>query len=806
MTDHARVVIIGGGIMGVSVLYHLAENSWTDIVLCEKAELTSGSTWHAAGQMGLALSSRLAMWTVKYSIDLYQRLEQQTGQAISWHEPGSLRMAYDDDELDWLKVHLGIGKQFGVDMDIITADEIKNVHPFYNADGIKAALRTYRDGHVDPSGATQVMAKAARDLGARISRNNRVTGVEKSAGNEWRVHTQNGTIITEHVVIAAGSYANQVGKWFGLTVPSLSLLHHYFVTDTVPEFVERSEEIPVVRDHYYGGYIRQEQKSGLIGVYENADATPVWADGAPWDAVNELFEPDYDVIGHLLENAFDRMPVLSQLGIKRAVRGAITHTPDGGMLLGPAPGYHNVWMACGASIGIAWGGGSGKCLADMMTAGEAPISIRALDPRRFGDWVDHDYVVRKTTEEFESRHDTPVPGRQLPACRPWRNTPLLEQVKARGGVMGDIQGFERARWFADQPGAEDSNGWRRQSWHNQIATECAAVRHRAGVIDLTAFSLFGIKGPDAYAFLDRLSANRPPQNTSRIRLCHLLTEKGHFESEITITRLADDYYFVGSSVMGEPIRDRDWFNRHINPDEQVRITNLTDQWGTLALSGPASREILAHGTDSALDNQHFPWLTGQRIKVFNVDCIALRVSFTGELGWELHTDMANLPRLYQALHQAGQPLGLRDIGSHAFNSLRLEKMYRGSSELTPEVGLVDAGMMRFFKQRNRDFIGREASLERRQQPEGWQLAYLAVDANDADCHGGEPLLLGGEYVGMITSGAYGHSVGQSLAFGYVKGIDINEHSSLSVQILGETCAARVLTEPVWDPNNERPTA
>ncbi len=805
MTDHARVVIIGGGIMGASVLYHLAENGWTDVVLCEKAELTSGSTWHAAGQMGLALSSRLAMWTVRYSIDLYQKLEQQTGQVISWHEPGSLRMAYDDEELDWLKVHLGIGKQFDVDMEIIGPDEINTVHPFYNTDGIKAALRTYRDGHVDPSGATQVMAKAARELGATIKRNNRVLGVKKQSDSEWLVQTEQGDIIAEHVVIAAGSYANQVGRWFGLTVPSLSLLHHYFVTDTVPEFVERDEEIPVVRDHYYGGYIRQEQKSGLIGIYEDANATPVWIDGAPWEAVNELFEPDYDVIGHLLENAFNRMPILSELGIKRAVRGAITHTPDGGMLVGPAPGYQNVWMACGASIGIAWGGGSGKCLADMMVHGEAPISIRSLDPRRFGEWIDDKYVIKKTVEEFESRHATPIPGRQLPACRPWRNTPLLQLAKQNGAVMGDVHGFERSRWFADQSDAQDNNGWRRQSWHDQVAKECEAVRNQAGVIDLTAFSLFEIKGDDSNAFLNRLSANRPPQKTGGIGLCHLLTEKGHFETEITITKLAEDYYFIGSSIVAE-IKDRDWLNRHINPGEDVNITNLTDEWGTLALSGPVSRDILAQGTDTPFDNDNFPWLSGQQINLFGVDCVALRVSFTGELGWELHAPMSDLPELYQALHKAGEPHGLKDIGSHAFNSLRLEKMYRGSAELTPEVGLVDADMMRFFQAKDRDFIGKAATLERQQQPGGWQLVYLSVNANDADCHGGEPLLLEDEYVGMITSGGYGHSVGESLAFGYVKDIEVDENTQLTVQILGEQCAVKILTEPLWDPNNERPTA
>ena len=346
--------------------------------------------------MGLALSNRLAMWTVKYSIDLYQRLERETGQSVGWHEPGSLRMAYDDDEVDWLKVHMGTGRQYGVEMEILGPNEIARVHPFYNLDGIKAALRTVRDGHADPSGVTQAMAQAARALGAKIERRNRVTGATRKGG-EWIVHTEKGDIIAQHVVIAAGSYANQVGRWFGLTVPSCALLHTYLVTDTVPEFEAHDTEIPVVRDHYYNGYIRQERNFGLIGVYEDQNAETVWTDGCPWESENELFEVDYDRSGGYIARAFERMPILADLGIKRVVRGAITHTPDGAMLIGAAPGYHNVWMACGASIGIAWGGGAGKCLADQMVARrdggfdplDGPAALRQLGRRGLRGQEDH---------------------------------------------------------------------------------------------------------------------------------------------------------------------------------------------------------------------------------------------------------------------------------------------------------------------------------------------------------------------------------------------------------------------------------
>ncbi len=802
MTQHTRVLVIGGGVMGCSVLYHLAANGWTDVMLCEKAELTSGSTWHAAGQMGLALSTRLSMWTVKYSIDLYQRLEHETGQSVGWHEPGSLRIAYDEDEVDWLKVHMGTGRQYGVDMEILGPNEIAQVHPFYNLDGVKAALRTTRDGHADPSGVTQAMAQAARALGAKIERRNRVTGATRK-GDEWIVQTEKGEIVAQHVVIAAGAYANQVGRWFGLTVPSCSLLHTYLVTDTVPEFEARDTEVPVVRDHYYNGYVRQERNFGLLGVYEDANAETIWTDGCPWEAENELFEVDYDRSGGLIGRAFERMPILSDLGIKRVVRGAITHTPDGAMLIGPAPGHDNVWMACGASIGIAWGGGAGKCLADQMVHGETAVSIRSMDPRRYGDWADDSYIVEKTTEEFERRHETPLPGRQLPACRPARPTPLHDRLLAKGAAMGDIHGFERARWF--NRGTEvtkDSYGWRRQPWEANVAAEHRAVRERAGVIDLTAFSQFEVTGRDAAAFLDRVSANRPPRKLGGIALTHLLSEKGNIETEMTIARLGDDRFFLGSSIAAE-LRDRDWLDALRRDGEDVLITNLTNDWGMLALSGPASREILRQGTDADLSNAAFPWLSAREITAWGVPCIALRVSFTGELGWELHCAIDQICQLYDAMAEAGAGHGLADIGSLAFNTLRLEKAYKGSGELTPEVGIFEAGLERFFKPDNREFLGRGASVARQDQP-GWRIVYLEVDAADADPLGGEAIMEDGRCVGMITSGGYGHAVGRSLAFGYVKDAPETAGSRYNVLILNEERSAAVLGEPAYDAGSERP--
>lgn len=803
MTKQARAVIIGGGIMGVSVAYHLAAEGWDDVILCEKGELTSGSTWHAAGQIAHAVGSRTMGWVNDYSIKLYRQLEEETGQVVGWHGCGGLRVGYDDDEVDWLKSIMNVGRMLDFPMELVGPNEVKAANPHYNVEGIKAAVHTFADGHVDPSGATQAMAAGARKLGAKIERHNRVTGVEQQANGEWKISTEKGDIIAEHVVIAAGSFTNQVGDWFGLKVPSVALLHHYFVTDTVPEFLEAQSEMPVMRDNSYGGYIRQEQKSGLIGVFENANAPAIWLDGVPWTSENELFDADYDGVAHFLERAFDRMPILAELGIKRVVRGAIPHTPDGPPLVGLAPGHRNVWMACGSSIGIAWAGGTGKLLADTMIHGEAEYSFRSMDPRRFGDYATDDYIVERAKEDFEVRHYTPVPGYQRPAGRPWIKTPIHDRLAAKGAVFGEVHGYERPRWFArNGTVAEDINGWRRQPWHDAVAEECSAVQNAAGLLDLSAFSKFEVSGRDAHSFLDRISANPPPVKDGRIRLAHLLTPAGNFETELTVTRLAHDRFYIGSAIAGQR-KDLDWMTAHIRDSEDVTVTDLTHEWGFLALSGPKSREILTQLTDCDLSYEAFPWLTAQEATVAGHPCLLLRVSFTGELGWELHMPRAGMAAIYDALHEAGAEHGLLDIGGHALNSLRMEKAHPGSHELTPEIGLVEVGMLRFFKPDNRQFNGRDATEARIAEGPSSQMVCLAVDADDADCHGGEAVLFEGKPVGMVSSGDYGHRTGQSYAFAFVKPELAAAGTELEVVILEEARGATVLAEPAYDPANAR---
>lgn len=791
-----RVAIIGGGIMGVAAQFQLAENGWADSILFEKAELTSGSTWHAAGQIAHAVGSRLAGWINKTSIETYKRVEKETGQSIGWHEVGGFRIATTDDEVDWMKSIMGVGQLLDLPMELVGPETVAKINPFYNVDNVKAAVQTFEDGHIDPSSVTMALAAASRARGAKIERHNQVLGARRK-GDMWILKTEKGDVLAEHVVIAAGSYANQVGEWFGLKIPSVSCLHHYLVTDTVPEF-EGRPELPVMRDNAFGGYIRQEQRSGLIGIYEGHVCPTVWEmpDGAPWAAENELFEADYDSIGDFLMVAFDKMPILADLGIKRVVRGAITHTPDGGMLVGPS-GAPNVWLSCGSSIGLAWGGGAGKVLADWMVHGETPINTRGMDPRRYGNFASDHFIVERTKDEFMRRHDTPCPGKQFESLRPLNRHPLYDRLAAKGAVFGEVAGWERPRYFGEA-GEIEHIGWGHQTWHDNALREAQATRKAAGVIDLCAFAQFEITGKDAGRLLDRLSANRIPRKDGRISLNHLLTPKGRFETEITIWRISESRYFTGSPI-ARANPDFDWIRSHIAEGEDVQMVNRSSEWGMLAMSGPVSRKIMSELTEADLTNATFPWLSGQEITIRGVPCYALRVSFVGELGWELHAPLDRIAEIYDALFDVGEKHGLTDLGSYAFNGMRMEKAYRASGEMTTDVGPFDVGLERFVVSEGREFIGKNVLMNR---PSEWDLLYAELHSDDIDIHGGEPVFHNGKSVGLTTSGGFGYTTGKSLGWLFVrKGTPTD---GLSVHILNTPVPVTIHTQPVFDPQNLRP--
>ena len=807
VTTHTQVVIVGGGILGCSLAYHLAKEGWSDCVLLEKAELTSGSTWHAAGQVTHSTSSYGLGRMAGYAIELYKSIEAQTGQSVTFHDCGSLRLAYNDDEFDWLRYTVSIGAALRHPMEIIGPQEIRKLHPIYNLDGVKAALWTPDDGHVDPAGATFALAAGARQGGVRIIRQNRVTGIHAEPNGEWRIVTQQGEYVCEHVVNAGGTYARQIGHWSGLELPITCMTHHYFVTDTVPEFLGLEKELPVVRDdRLISGYVRMEQKAGLIGIYEKANPNSVWLDGTPWEAESELFEADYERVMPWLENAMERMPILSELGIKREVHGAITHPPDGNMLLGPAPGLNNYWCCCGCQIGVGWGPGAGKFRAQWMVHGAADISLREFDPRRYGEFADHKYAVTKAREDYLLRHKIPFPHLNRLDGRPVKPSPMYARLDAEGAIHEEVFGWERPRWFArDGLPNTDDYGFRRPAWYAMVAHEVEAVRERVGIMDISAFAKFDVSGVQSERFVSRLIANRVPRKLGGIVLTHLLNETGTIEAETTVIRIEEDrFYFVCAAFF--ELRVRDWLMKHLDTGEDVQIDNVSSRYAAMALQGPRSRDVLSAVTQSPLDNTSFPWLTSQKISIAGVEVRALRLSYAGEFGWELHVPFAGACAVFDALWSAGLAHGIEHYGSFAMNAMRMEKMFKGASELTTEVTLPEADVMRFVRlDKSGGFIGDAATKQSAQAPDRpWQCAYLEVEAEDADCLGGEVILLNGERVDSVSSGGWGPSTKKSLAFGYVTPQAAIAGTQLEVMILGKVHSAWVRAQAVYDPGNERP--
>ena len=810
LPSHARVVIVGGGVMGCGLAYHLAHEGWgSDTILLEKAELTSGSTWHAAGQITHSTSSYGLGRMVDYNIGLYSgALEKETGQPVTWHGCGSFRLAYTEDEMDWLRHTLSVGRALGFNIELVDRDFIASKHPFYNLEGVIGALYTPDDGHVDPSNVTQAMATGARQKGVQIFRHCRATNITQSETGEWVVETELGTVTCEHVVNAGGTYARQMGEWSGLQLPMTSMTHHYFVTEEVPEFQELETELPVIRDDKkVSGYIRMEQKKGLIGIYEKDNVNSVWHDECPWHYENWLFDADYDRIMPWLEESLNRMPIFAELGITREVHGAISHPPDGNPMVGPAPGVKNYWCCCGTQIGIGWGPGLTRELAKWIVHGAADISMRDYDPRRFGAYASKDWQVTKAHEDYKLRHEIPFPHFNRLEGRPIKPSPLYELLKERGAVYEEVYGFERPRWFA-RNGVEqrDHYSFRRNEVHDMVGAEVKAVREHVGIMDVTAFTKIEVSGPDAYALLDRLTANRMPQKTGSITLTHMLNRRGRIEVETTLVRMADDrYYLVCAAFFEQRLLDHLNQNRAL---EDVAINVLSDKWSALSLNGPRARDVLAACTDADLTNAGFRWLSAQEITLAGHKVWAFRMSYAGELGWEFHMPNDACLDVYNALWAAGEPYGIENYGSFAMNSMRMEKAFPGAGELTNEVTLPEANVGRFMRL-DKDYLGAEATRASSEEMDSgsskWLCAYLEIEPDGVeDGHGGEAVLIDNEVVGATASVAYGHSVGKILAFAYVKP-DVNiAGTDVEVIVAGQPRKGRILGEAAYDPMSRLP--
>ncbi|MEM8980132.1 MAG: FAD-dependent oxidoreductase [Pseudomonadota bacterium] len=808
--SQAKVVIVGGGIMGVGLAYHLAHEGWRDVVLLEKAELTSGSTWHAAGQITQSTSSYGLGKCVDYNIGLYAGgLEAETGQAVTWHGCGSFRLAYTEDEMDWLRHTLSVGRSLGFNIELVGLDKVSQLHPFYNLDGVLGALYTPDDGHVDPTNVTMALATGARAQGARIIRRCRATNITQAPNGEWVVETEKGTITCEHVVNAGGTYARQMGEWSGLLLPMTSMTHHYLVTETVPEFETLERELPVIRDDkHVSGYIRMEQKKGLIGIYEKSNPNTVWEDHCPWEAENELFAADYDRIMPWLEASLERMPIFADLGITREVHGAISHPPDGNPMIGPAPGVRNYWCCCGTQIGIGWGPGLTRELARWMVHGAGDINMREFDPRRFGDYAQKPWQVVKAKEDYCLRHEIPFPYFNRLEGRPIKPSPLYDRLKARGAVFEEVFGHERPRFFAEGIAQEDHYGFGRTATQNMINREVMAVREAAGIMDISAFTKVDVQGPGAFDLLDRLCANKLPAKVGAIALTHMLNEAGRIELETTVVRLAEDrFYLVCAAFFEQRLLDHLNGAKFLNEKfaqifekNLVTIINRSTAWSALALNGPRARDILQACTSSPLDNSNFRWLTAQQIDVAGHPLWAFRLSYAGELGWELHIPAQSTLAVYDALSEAGHPFGLTDYGSFAMNAMRMEKAFKGAGELTNEVTLQEADVLRFVRP-EKSFVGRDKTLK---DPR-YVCAYLEIEPDGQhDGHGGEAVLLDGTVVGSTASVAFGPTVGKILAFAYVHPKAANPGTEIEVVIAGAPRQGRVLGAPAYDPESLLP--
>jgi dimethylglycine dehydrogenase len=775
MKTHARVVVIGGGVVGVSTLYHLALKGWSDVVLLERAELTAGSTWHAAGLLPLFNMSYTVGQLHKYSVDLYKRLPQETGQDVSFHVTGNLRLATNRDRMDEYQKYCGTANTIGVPFQVIGPSEVKALWPLAeigrgaHANGdeppaIIGALYHPDDGHIAPADLTMALRKGARSRGAEIYEQTEVTAVKRTASGEWHLTTSKGDIVAEHVVCATGNYARQTGKLFGINVPSIPVEHQYIVYDESPELKAYRQgggrELAVLRESDESYYLREERMGWILGPYE-AGAPARFADGVPEWFGKSLFEGDLERLLPHVEAAQRRVPSLATCGIKDIVNGPIAYTPDGSPLVGPAWGVKNLWLNEGHSFGITAAGGSGWQLAEWIVEGEPGIDMMATDPRRYGPYTSKRYVVTKNEETYRNVFVIHYPDEERADARPAKTSPVYDKLKRLGAVFGQRYGWERANWFAPI-GVEPKDKWsfRRSNYFEHVGTEALRMREQVGVIDLTPFTKHEVTGPGAEAWLDSLVANKVPTKIGRIALCHALTRRGGVRSEFTICKIADQHYYLVSAGAAERY-DADYLREMLPPGAaagEVTLRNITGSRGVFVLAGPGSREVLAQLTDTPLDTAAFPWLTGQVAEVgLAVDVYLLRVNFVGALGWELHFPIEYAHHLFDALFAAGAGHGIGMVGMRAMESLRLEKSYRmWGTDLSPDYTPFEAGLDRFVRLNKGDFIGK-AALQRQLEagvPHRF-VTFEVHDVTDADPLGNEPLFdAHGNLVGMPCARAW----------------------------------------------------
>ncbi len=838
MKTSAKVVVIGGGAVGAGTLYHLAKKGWDDVVMIERKELTSGSTWHAAGLLPLFNMSYSVGKLHQYSVDFYHELQEETGMNVGFSVVSNIRLANCEYRMDEYKYYSGVAKTVGVDVKFLSPDEVKEAWPLCNTEGLVGAIQHPTDGYIQPADLTQALCAGARNRGAEIYRYTTVTAIEQQIDGSWIVKTDKGDIACEHVVSCTGSFARKTGEMVGLDIPVIPVEHQFIVTEPHPEILERKKqglpEMGVLRESDGGYYLREEAGGLLLGPYEKG-APVCYVDGPADDCEYELFNEELDRLMPHIEFCMNRVPAFGEVGVKEVYNGAIAYTPDGNPIVGPAPGLKNFWLNEGHSFGITAAGGAGWQLAEWMVDGEPTVDMMGVDPRRFGPYATRGYLKDKNEEAYANVFTTHYPDEEREAARPLKTTPCYERMKELGAVFGSVYGWERPNWFmpskdyvltAEELQTEneedvlwnknysdpledgrivEKNSFRRSNYHEHVGNECKHVAEHVGLLDMSAFAKATVKGPGAEAWLESIFANKMPKTIGRISLVHMLSQNGGVRAEFTVYKTGPQSYYLVSAGAFET-HDHDYLFKLKPTDGSVEVQRVTTQTGVLVIAGPKSRDLLQKLTDTDLSNDSFKWLTGKKINVGYATAEALRVNFVGELGWELHHPIEMQNYIFDQIMKAGKEFNIKPFGIRAMDSMRLEKSYRLiPREMSIEYSALESALDRFVRlDKEEDFIGKQALID--WQARGVNNAFVTMEVHgitDADARGSEAIYKDGEVVGRATSGGYGWRIDKSMALGMVKPALATVGTELEIEILGELYKATVVEESPYDPTNAK---
>ena len=802
MKNSAQVVVIGGGVVGCSVLYHLTKLGWSDVMLIERSDLTSGSTWHAAGGFHTLNGDTNMAALQGYTIQLYKELEAITGMSCGLHHVGGITLADNTARFEMLKAERAKHRYMGLHTEVLSPEEIvKMTDGLVNVDGVLGGLYDPLDGHLDPSGTTHAYAKAARMGGATIIQHNRVLETNPRSDGTWDVVTEQGTVHAEHVVNAGGLWAREVAAMAGVYLPLLPMAHQYLVTDDIPEIYNRGKEFPHVMDPGGESYLRQEGRGLCIGFYEQK-CEPWSTDGTPWEFGHELLNEEFDKIEDSVTFAYKRFPVLESAGVKRVIHGPFTFAPDGIPLIGPVPGLRNYWSACAVMAGFSQGGGMGKSLAEWMIHGETEVDPRGFDVARFGKWTTPGYTVPKVIENYQMRFSVGYPNEERPAARPFRTTPMYDIFDGMGAVWGQQYGLELANYFAlpgepryETPSFKRSNAW--QATHDEVH----AVRTGVGINEVQNFGKFRVTGAGARAWLDRIMAGAIPK-AGRLSLTPMLSHKGKIIGDFTVTCISETEFRITGSYGAQDQHLR-WFQQNLTDD--VCVENISDSVTGFQIAGPNARELLSRVTRSDVSGEAFKFMDAKRITIGMADCLVQRVSYTGDIGFEIFTDFMSQRSLWHTLWGAGQDLGLRPFGMRAMMSLRLDKLFGSwAREFSPDYMPGETGIDRFIRwNKPSDWIGKAPAMkEKAEGPARRQVAFV-IDAKDADVVAYEPVWIGDKVVGFCTSGGYSHWTDQSVAIAFVPVEMIKPGLEVEIEILGDRRPAKMVDGPLWDADAAR---